>query len=59
MAHSQTQAPDNETPRVQERRISERRTIVDRRAKVRWEPEKPDRRQSYGRRHDDPAPEWQ
>lgn len=36
-----------------ERRKFNRRTVVDRRKDIRWEPNNPNRRQTYGRRATD------
>lgn len=40
----------------QERRKDNRRSGIDRRTDVRFEPGKDDRRQNHGRRHDDNSP---
>ncbi len=41
-----------------ERRRTTRRSGMDRRTDVRFEPTKDDRRQSHGRRHDDNCPQF-
>jgi len=48
--HQDTDKPVYKGP---ERRKSARRSIADRRKEVRWEPKKPNRRQSPGRRSTD------
>ncbi len=42
----------------QERRKNNRRSGIDRRTDVRFEPGKDDRRQNHGRRHDDNSPQF-
>ena len=41
-----------------ERRKDNRRSGIDRRTMVRFEPGKDDRRENHGRRHDDNTPEF-
>ncbi|WP_341501576.1 hypothetical protein [Gallaecimonas sp. GXIMD4217] len=36
-----------------DRRLAQRRILADRRQEIRWEPDKPDRRQGLGRRKED------